>query len=33
MGFRFSRAPRIAVRVFWITLFVAVFFLFSDALD
>jgi hypothetical protein len=33
MGFRFSRALRIAVRVFWIAVFVAVFFLFSGALD
>jgi hypothetical protein len=30
MGFRFRRA---AARVFWIAVFVAVFFLFSGALD
>jgi hypothetical protein len=32
MGFRFSRALRIALRVFWIAVFLAVFFLFSGAL-
>jgi hypothetical protein len=31
MGFRFSR--RLAVRVFWIAVFVAVFLLFSGALN
>jgi uncharacterized membrane protein len=29
MGFRFSRALRLATRVFWIAVFIAVFLLFS----
>jgi hypothetical protein len=33
MGFRLPRALRLAVRVFWIALFVVVFLLFSGALD
>jgi hypothetical protein len=33
MGFRFSRAFRLALRVFWIAVFVAVFLLFSGALE
>jgi hypothetical protein len=32
-GFRFSRAFRLAARVFWIAVFVAVFLLFSGALS
>jgi uncharacterized membrane protein len=33
MGFRLSRALRLAVRVFWIAVFVAVFLIFGGALD
>jgi hypothetical protein len=33
MGFRFSRPLRIAVRVFWIAVFVVAFLLFSGALE
>jgi hypothetical protein len=33
MGIRFRRALRPAVRVFWIAVFVAVFLIFSGALD
>jgi len=32
MGFRFSRGHRVAVRVFWIAVFIAVFLLFSGVL-
>jgi len=33
MGFRFSRGLRVAARVFWIAVFIAVFFLFSGVLS
>jgi hypothetical protein len=33
MGFRLLRALRLAVRVFWIAVFVAVFLLYSGALE
>ena len=33
MGLRFSRARRLATRVFWIAVFIAVFLLFSGVLD
>jgi uncharacterized membrane protein len=33
MSFRFSRSLRVATHVFWIAVFVAVFLLFSGALD
>jgi hypothetical protein len=33
MGFRLSRALRLAVRVFWIAVFVVVFLIFGGALD